>query len=682
MTDIQTELNELRRLVAYHSYRYNSLDAPIISDFEYDRLYNRLKELESAHPELITPDSPTQRVASTVSENFRKVQHPAPVLSLANAFGGAEARDWFNRINKLNPDVQSGDFLLEPKLDGLTVVLHYEQGLFTLGATRGDGLIGEDITANLRTLPSLPLRIPLQNGISAPDHLVVRGEVLIYKEDFQKLNRELAEKNQKLYLNPRNTAAGSLRQLDPAITAQRPLKMFIYQIVESSDPLPESQSELLEYLSRLGLPVNPLRWHARTFDEALHSCEELGDERHSWPYDADGVVIKINDRELYQSLGFVGKDPRGALAFKYPGEEVETRLTAIQVNVGRSGILTPLAILDKVSIGGVMVEKATLHNFDFIADKDIRVGDYILLKRAGEVIPYIIKSLPERRNGNELPYLPPNSCPSCGATVQQLQGEVGLFCNNPACPEQLNRRLENFTSRNAMDIRGLGEKIIAQLTAAGLVKSLTDLYRLQKEDFVRYLYKPDEEKSSKTKKDFEYTLADNLLQSIEASRRQSLPRFIIALGIANVGEVAARDLAEKFGNLDSLAEASLEQLTEIEGIGSITAQLIQDWFAREDNRTMLREFKALGIWPGVVKQRETHAQPLQGLSFVITGTLPSLTREEAESLILENGGKVIGAVSKKTSYLLLGENPGSKYQKALVLNIPVLDQDTFMKMLA
>jgi len=376
------ELAELRQKIAYHNYLYHTLDQPEISDFEYDQLFNRLKAIEAEHPELITPDSPTQKIGGQISEKFKKVTHPAPILSLANGFGSQDVLAWYERILRLDPRVAQTDFLLEPKLDGLTVVLHYDNGIFSLGATRGDGIVGEDITANLRTIPSLPLRIPvLPTGSPAPQHIVFRGEAFITKADFLALNAELERRGEKTYLNPRNTAAGSLRQLDPAITASRPLKLFLYQVVESSDPLPQTQSGILDYIASFGLPVNPLRWHAKNIDEVIQICEKEGLNRHDWPYDADGIVIKINDLQLSNALGYVGKDPRGSLAYKYPGEEVETTLLDIQVNVGRTGVLTPLAVLEPVSIGGVVVKQATLHNFDFIADKDLRIGDRVLVKR-------------------------------------------------------------------------------------------------------------------------------------------------------------------------------------------------------------------------------------------------------------------------------------------------------------
>jgi DNA ligase (NAD+) len=662
------ELDALRQKINYHSYLYNTLDTPEISDYEYDQLFNRLKELEALHPELITPDSPTQRIGSKVSEKFRKVRHPAPILSLANGFGPQETMDWYERIAKVDSRVKTCDFLLEPKLDGLTVVLHYENGLLVLGATRGDGLVGEDITDNIKTIASVPLRIPLKADLQAPEKIIFRGEAFITKTDFEKLNQENEEKGLKPYLNPRNTAAGSLRQLDPAVTASRPLKLYLYQIVSSSDPIPASQEAILEYIAGFGLPVNPSHWKAKTIHEAIDICQEQGKNRYAWDYDADGIVIKVNGQSLFEDLGVVGKDPRGALAYKYPGQEVETTLLDIQVNVGRTGVLTPLALLEPVNIGGVVVKQATLHNFDFIEEKDIRVGDRVLVKRAGEVIPYIIASLPEKRTGGQETYVPPETCPSCGAPVEKDPEMVAWYCINSSCPAQLSRNIEHFVSRSAMDIVGLGGQIVQQLVDAELIKSAADLYSLEVSDLVGL------EKFGPKK-------AQNVIDAIQASKNQSLARLITALGIRGVGEVAAEKLSKTYQNLDQFSKASPEELQQIEGIGEIMADDIVSWFREWDNQQLLQDFKKAGLWPESLRAEEKTNGSLTGLSFVITGILPNLTREKAEDLIKEHGGKVVSSVSKKTSYLLLGENPGSKYTKALELGIPILDEDSLKDLL-
>lgn len=664
------ELSELRQKLNYHSYLYNTLDQPEISDLEYDQLFNRLKIIEGEHPELITPDSPTQKVGNQISEKFQKVNHPATILSLANGFGSQDALAWYERILKLDSRVALADFMLEPKLDGLTVVLHYNQGIFTLGATRGDGNVGEDITQNLRTIPSLPLRIPvLGNGSPAPDNIVFRGEVFITKADFLKLNQDLEIKGEKTYLNPRNTAAGSLRQLDPTITASRPLKLYLYQIVESSEPLPQTQSGILDYIASFGLPVNPLRWHADNIHQAVEICEKEGLHRHDWAYDADGIVIKLNDLNLSNSLGFSGKDPRGALAYKYPGEEVETTLLDIQVNVGRTGVLTPLALLEPVSIGGVVVKQATLHNFDFIAEKDLRVGDRVLLKRAGEVIPYIVAALPGKRDGSQTAYVPPSHCPSCGSPVERIPGEVAWYCLNAACPAQLTRNVENFASRTAMDIAGLGEQIVAQLVQSGLVRSFPDLYLLSKEPLLT-LDKFGEKK------------AENLLDAIQASKSQTLQRLLIALGIKGIGEVAARKLAQKYGSLDAISHAGLDDLQQIEGVGPNLAESVYEWFRLESNQQMLAQLKELGLNPTESTAVSTTKLPLAGLTFVVTGTLEGFSREGISDFILQNGGKVSGSVSSKTSYLVLGADPGSKYEKARQLGVPILSETQLRELVA
>ena len=667
--EIRQQIETLREQLHYHNYLYHTLDAPVISDYDYDQLYKRLKELESAHPELITADSPTQRSGGQPLDKFRKVEHPSPIQSLANGFGRQDTLDWYERILRLDPAVARADYVLEPKLDGLTVVLTYENGSFVLGATRGDGLVGEDVTENLRTIPTLPLRIPVMGGGHAPARLVVRGEAIMFKDDFERLNAQLVQRGEKTYLNPRNTAAGSLRQLDPAVTAKRPLKIFLYQILESSEETPNTQSEILDYLMKLGFPVNPLRWHADNIEEAVQICEAQALSRYTWAYDADGIVIKINDQALSRRLGFSGKDPRGALAFKYPGQEVETTLLDIQVNVGRTGVLTPLAVLKPVSIGGVIVRQATLHNFDFIRDKDIRIGDQVLLKRAGEVIPYILGPLPEKRDGTEKTFEIPRECPSCGSPIQKVPEEVAYYCVNNSCPAQLVRNLENFASRGALDISGLGSQIVAQLVESGLVNSAADLYTL-KRDALMKLDKFGEKK------------AENLLQAVESSKQQPLERLIIGLGIHGVGEVAARKLARQFHNLDALSRASLDELTSLEGIGPGIAASITGWFAQPHNQELLQKLRANGVWPQEHETKENaQSGALAGKTFVITGTLPTLSREQAERLILEHGGTISSSVSKKTDYLLLGENPGSKYAKALELGIPILDEDSLRQML-
>ncbi|GAB4501158.1 MAG: NAD-dependent DNA ligase LigA [Anaerolineales bacterium] len=744
--DALTRYNELKQQIHFHNHRYHVLDAPLISDAEYDRLLAELRQLEAEHPDWVTPDSPTQRAGARISEKFEKLPHPRPILSLANAFGDAEARAWFERIRKLDERVEKAAFVVEPKIDGLSVVLHYQNGIFTRGATRGDGEIGEDISANLRTIRAIPLKIPVvetgspvdqlsgypvdqlssypvlqfnrntetpenrntetpehwntetpehwnteipeNRTISVPVRLVVRGEVFINNRDFESLNTRLREAGEKTYLNPRNTAAGSLRQLDPAITAARPLTILVYQIVEfSGSPVhqfssstaqpdnrntgkPSSQWELLAWLKRLGFPVTDAARRFETLDEALAYIHSWENRRDELGYEADGFVIKLDDLTLAEALGYVGKDPRGAIAYKFPAREVTTTLTAIEVEVGRSGVLTPRAVLQPVEIGGVTVRNATLHNFDFIAEKDIRLGDRVLVKRAGEVIPYVIGPLSEARSGAESPYQPPQNCPACGQPVEHLAEEVAWYCVNAACPAQLIRNVEHFVSKSGLDISGLGIKIVEQLIAAALVSDVADIFFLKKEDLLAL-------------EGFAEKKADNLLEAIRAARAQPLARLLAALGIRGVGEVSAKDLAAAFGSLDALAAAPAESLQNVEGVGPNIAAAIVDWFARERNQQVLTKLKAAGFWP-ISRQNLPASEnlPLAGLTFVVTGTLPTLSREAVKEFIEARGGKVSDSVSKKTSYLVLGETPGFKYQKALALGVPVIDEAGLKKLAA
>ncbi len=660
--NLRQEYDNLKQEVQYHNYRYHVLDDPVISDYEFDQKLKRLKEIEREHPEWVSPDSPTQRAGAQPLDKFEKVAHPAPILSLGNTYNEEDIRNWFERIAKLDDRVQDADFTVEPKLDGLTVVLHYEGGVFTQGATRGNGEVGEDITENLRTINALPLSIPVtQDGPDVPEVLVVRGEALITKEDFKALNQRLEEEGQKTYLNPRNTAAGSLRQLDSKVTAQRPLTLLVYAIVHHENgEIPQTQWGALGYLKELGFPVADVSQHCNSLDEAINAA--MGADPDSFPYEIDGMVIKINDLGLADDLGVVGKDPRGAIAYKFPAERVTTTLEDIGVNVGRTGVLTPYAILEPVEISGVVVRQATLHNFDYIEEKDIRIGDRVLVKRAGEVIPYVIGPIEDVRNGDEKPYSPPKTCPSCGEPVVNPEGEVAYYCVNNACPAQLVRNLEHFASQSAMDIVGLGINTVQQLVDAGLVGGIADLYQLNKSDLLEL-------------EGFGEKKADNLLDAIEESKSQPLYRLVTGLGMRGVGQVAAQDLADRYKNLDELRKASQDEIESIEGFGPNIAESIVEWFANEENQDTLQSLKDNGVWPVEEGQEEQGPQPLDGLTFVVTGTLPNLTRTEAKDLIEGKGGKVTGSVSGNTDYLVLGENPGSKYDEAQRRGIPTLSEE-------
>jgi DNA ligase (NAD+) len=721
-TSSKQRYEELKQQIHTHNYRYHVLDAPVISDAEYDRLMAELKRIEAEHPDWVTPDSPSQRAGAAPSEKFEKVRHPRPILSLANAFGAQDARAWYERVCKLDDRVEKAKFVVEPKIDGLSVVLHYRDGIFVQGATRGDGEIGEDITVNLRTVKAIPLRIPVNQETGnqdsqmaelplfgrapqlpiplVPDYLVVRGEAFIPVKEFEKLNQKLEEAGEKTYLNPRNTAAGSLRQLDPSVTASRPLTLLVYQIVSwENDPqkpqspqAPRSQWELLGYLKSLGFPVTDVAQRFDDIESAIAYTLTWDKRRDELPYEADGMVIKIDDLDLAAELGFVGKDPRGAIAFKFPAREVTTQLLGIEVEVGRTGVLTPKAILEPVEINGVIVKNATLHNFDYIAEKDIRPGDRVLVKRAGEVIPYVIGPVADLRSGAEKPYMPPSTCPACGQPVEHFEGEVAWYCVNAACPAQLVRNVEHFVSKGAMDIDGLGTELVGILIDTGTIHDVADLYTLNREDLLvinqeltrrRRLKNPPKNPAKVQKQKEPEKRPDKLLAAIAASKNQPLPRLLTALGIRGVGEVSAGDLSRAFPSLDLLAKADETQLQMVEGIGPNIAEAIVDWFNRPRNLAVLEKLKAAGVWPvnrqSSIVNRQSSG-PLAGLTFVVTGTLAGFSREGVKEYIESHGGKVTDSVSKNTSYLVLGEAPGSKLQKAQALGVKVIGEEGLRKL--
>ncbi len=661
---------KLKDEINFHNYRYHVLDQPIISDAQFDKLLRELREIEALHPEWITSDSPTQRAGNSPSSKFEKVEHPVPVLSLANAFSQEDVLAWRDRLIKINPYVADAKYVVEPKFDGLTVILHYQNGLFVKGATRGNGEIGEDITTNIRTIRSIPLKIPVgDRKTSVPEYLVVRGEVLISLSDFDQLNKKITENGEKAYLNPRNTAAGSLRQLDPSVTAQRPLTLYAYNILTSNGDTPTTQWEVLEYLKLLGFSVSEYSELCKNIQEVLEVSEVWQTRRDNLNFEVDGIVIKINDLELDKNLGFVGKDPRGSVALKFPAREEVTRLEDIGVNVGRTGVLTPYAILDPLEIGGVVVRQATLHNFDYIFEKDIRIGDKILIKRAGDVIPYVIGPVVDARDGSERSFTIPDLCPACGSHVEQPIGEVAWYCMNAACPAQLIRNLEYFVSRSAMDIVGMGIKIVGQLVEENLLHDIADIYQLKMGDLINL-------------EGFGKKKAENLLEAIENSKQRPLNRVITALGINGVGEVMASELARNFNNLDELANASIDELLLIAGIGPNIASQIVDWFAIDRNKTVLSKLRAEGVWPQAEKSKEllVGELPLEGKIFVITGTLDLFSRTEIKELIESLGGKTSSSVSKNTDYVLVGDSPGSKFDKARDLGIKVLNEEEFVRM--
>ncbi|MCB8947858.1 MAG: NAD-dependent DNA ligase LigA [Ardenticatenaceae bacterium] len=669
----QERIAQLRDEINYHLYRYHVLDSPVISDAEYDVLYNELLALEQENPELITPDSPTQRAGAEPLSAFQKVVHPAPILSLSNAFDAEDLFAWRQRIGRYLPDSEMKlDYVAEPKLDGLTVVLTYENGRFTQGATRGNGEVGEDITQNLRTITAVPQRIPVDpdSDLPVPPYLVVRGEVFFPLDKFEQFNERQRQEEKQVYMNPRNAASGSLRQLDPKITAGRPLTLYCYDLVAwDGVDVPDKQWDRLNYLRQLGFPVSSDSQYCDTIEIVANVYEQWKEKRNQINYEVDGVVVKINDRPLADSLGFVGKDPRGAVAMKFPAQEKTTKLLGVQVNVGRTGILAPNANLEPVEIGGVIVRNATLHNYDEIARKDIRIGDTVIVKRAGDVIPYIVGPVADVRDGSEQVIEPPTHCPVCGEPVLRVPGEVAVYCDNPSCPEQLVRRVEYFVSRGAMDIDGFGTKTGALLAEVGMVNDLADIYYLDRDELLAL-------EGFKDKK------VDNLLSGLAASKNQSPVRFLTALGIRFVGNVVAGLLIDEFGSIDDLAAADQERLKQIEGIGPGTAVSVTTWFADERHRALLEKFRAAGLPFEAEKPTEGEgSSKLEGLTFVITGTLPTMSRDEAKALIQANGGKVTGSVSKNTDCLLAGEKAGSKLTKAESLGVTIIDEVRLNEML-
>jgi len=656
-----SEYEKLKSEINYHNYRYHVLDNPVISDYEFDRLLTELRQMESDHPDWVSGDSPTQRSGAAPADQLKKVSHPAPILSLANAFSADDLRAWFERVAKIDERVKNADFVVEPKIDGLTVVLHYTKGLFSSGVTRGNGETGEDITANIRTIRAIPLRIPVQSSIiEIPEKLVVRAEAFITKKEFEKLNAEMQKNGEKVYQNPRNTAAGSLRQLDPGLVAARPLTILAYAIV--IDNPKRTQWETLSYLRALGFPVSELSTYCKNFEQVLSEVRTWDAKRSEIPYEVDGIVVKINDLRLADSLGFVGKDPRGATALKFQAQEISTKLNDIGVNVGRTGVLTPYAILEPVEVGGVIVRQATLHNFDYISEKDIRVGDRVMIKRAGEVIPYVIGPIIDQRTGSELPYNPPLSCPVCGQDVENFEGEVAWYCVNSACPAQLIRNLEHFVSREAMDIEGMGIKIVEQLVNENLIKNMADIYRLTKENMLSL-------------EGFADKKAENLLAGISASRNRPLERVINALGIRGIGEAASQSLARRFEDLDALCKATEDRLREIEGFGPNLAESVVEWFRIEKNYKLIEDLHSLGVWPIQAQKFSNKPKTLSGKKFVVTGSLTGFTRDGIKEYITDFGGKVSDSVSTKTDYLVLGENPGSKHDQAKALGVKIISED-------
>jgi len=671
------KIDKLRLEIDHHNYRYHVLDSPEISDAEYDNLMRELKQLEEQYPQFLTDDSPSQRVGAAPVESFGVVEHPQPLLSLGNVFSEDELESWYTRTLKLAGSSRF-DFVGEHKIDGLAVALTYVDGKLTTGATRGDGFRGEDITQNLRTVRSIPLSLPKD----APPRFEVRGEVYLSKKGFKKLNEQRVADGEPLFANPRNAAAGSVRQLDSRITARRPLDIYIYMLGwAEGKPTPPTHWETMEYLKTLGFKINPNNRHLENLDDVKDFYRTWEKQRESLQYEADGIVIKINQLNLHDELGDTGHEPRWAIAYKFPAVQGTTRLNDIGISVGRTGTLNPYAILEPISVGGVTIRQAALHNEDDIRRKDIRVGDTVIIQRAGEVIPEVVGPVVSKRTGKEEEFslrekLPKNDrgepvCPSCGKnSIVRPEGEVMYYCANAACPAQAQQRIEHFTSRGAMDIRGIGENLSATLFEKGLVKDVADIYSLKdKRDELINLEKMGEKS------------ADKILAAIEKSQKRPLGRIIFALGIRHVGSETAEILADEFRTIDDLAHATADELEEIPTIGPRIAESIIAFFQQDDNRDILRRLKNAGVFPDTLEAPKAVESPISGKEFVVTGKLESFSRQEAEAKIKELGGTAKGNVTRKTDYVVAGADPGSKRDRAVELGIPVIDEKRFLEML-
>ena len=657
---------ELLETINHHNYRYYVLDSPEISDAEYDELMKELRQLEAEHPELVTPDSPTQRIGAPPVEAFGVVEHPQPLLSLANAFSFEELAAWHKRVSNLLGGRQF-DLVCEPKIDGLAVALTYVDGLFVTGATRGDGYRGENITQNLKTVRSIPLSVPKE----APPRFEVRGEVYLPKAGFRKLNEERAKEELPLFANPRNAAAGSVRQLDSSITARRPLDIFIYGLGWAEDKTgPDTHWEIMQWLKALGFKINPNIVLLHSLDEAERYYRTWLETREKSPYEADGIVAKVNSIALQQELGTVAHEPRWAIAYKFPAIQGTTKLLDIGINVGRTGSLNPYAILEPVRVGGVVISSAALHNEEDIHRKDIRIGDWVVVQRAGEVIPEIVEPIVSRRTGKEKVFHMPGRCPVCGSEVIKPEDEAMHRCTNAACPSQALERIKHFVSRGAMDIDGVGEKLCQALFEAGLIKDAADLYYLTKEQLLGLERMADKS-------------ASNVLGSIEKSKDRPLARLIFALGIAHVGDQYADLLADHFHSIDDLAEATQEDLSVIPSVGPKIAEGVVVFFRQERNRQIIEKLRKAGVRLEREKIKEANLAelPLAGLEFVLTGKLESFSRSEAEAKIKALGGKAGSDVTKKTSYVVVGSDPGSKLAKAQKLETKTLNEAQFLDLL-
>lgn len=653
---MKNKINDLTEKLNYYSKKYYVDDAPEISDYEYDMLLRELKSLEEQYPQFRRSDSPTVRVGGEVLDRFDSVRHEVPMESLQDAFSEEEIREFDRRVKGQFPGAK---YVVELKIDGLSVAAEYTDGIFVRGATRGDGLTGEDITENLKTVKALPLSIP-----NAPHRLIVRGEVYMPKKAFAALNAAREERGEALFANPRNAAAGSLRQLDSKIAAQRNLSIFVFNLQLCEGRTFSSHYETLEALKEYGFPVSPKHRIFDTIDEAWKEILSLGEMRADLPFDIDGAVIKTDNLSMRHAIGSTSKFPKWAIAYKYPPEEKETVLRKIKVNVGRTGVLTPLALFDSVQLAGTTVSKATLHNKELIAEKDIRIGDTVIIRKAGDIIPEVVRSLPEKRPPDTEPFRMPDRCPVCGSSLVE-EGPT-VRCDNSECPAQLTKNIIHFASRDAMDIEGMGTSIVELFAEKGILRSAADLYRLNKDEIAKL-------------DRFGEKSAENLLQSVEESRHRGLDRLIYALGIRQVGQKAGKILAKKFRSLDTLAKATEEELCVTEDVGPVTAKYIREYFANPKNLEYIEHLRQAGL--NFEDTAEETGSRCAGMTFVLTGTLPTYKRDEAAAMIEKEGGKVSGSVSKKTTYVVAGEEAGSKLTKAQSLGIPILSEADLLELL-
>ncbi len=667
MKALKAEAEKLREQISYHNYRYYVLDDPKVTDAEYDQLMRQLEALERAHPELVTPDSPTQRVGAAPSEKFGVVVHRQMMMSLSNAMDAEEMVEFDQRIKRFLKDDRDIEYVAEVKLDGLAVELVYEEGRLIVGSTRGDGVNGEDVTPNIRTIKSIPLRLMKPAHHAIPKLLEVRGEVIFSRKGFDRLNEQRVKTGEAPFMNPRNAAAGSLRQLDPKISASRPLDIFCHSPGAMDGIGFDSQWDFLQGLKHFGLRVNPLSKVCRNVDEIIAYWQDLTEKRHELDYEADGVVAKVNSFELQRQLGEVSRSPRWAIAFKFKAQQAETRVNEIAVQVGRIGSLTPVAKLEPVPLAGVTISNASLHNLDEIRRKDIRAGDTVLIERAGDVIPYVVR-VTHQAEPRSPEFKMPHHCPECGGSIVHEEGEVAYFCVNANCPARMRESIRHFASKNALDIDGLGDKLVAQLVDKGLIKELDDIYRIKKSDLLGLERMADKS-------------AQNILDAIERSRNAALERLINGLGIRHVGESTARQLALRFKAIDALIDATEEELTGVRDIGGEVAHSIREYFDEPRNRRAVERL-ARELTIAAPQEPAQGRGALREKSFVLTGGLESMTREEAERRILAAGGRVTSSVSRKTDFVVAGADPGSKLRKAQELGLRVLDEAGFTALLA